>query len=134
MSTTKTSNGMMSGVIVGGLIGAAAALLFAPKKGTELRQDLMNSCSTLNDKTTELASNLSVKAKDIATNVSASAGTVAGTATDALTKAKELGQGALEEYKTWRTEQQSAGIDSAPETDTAPKSTPASVNTNNTTV
>ncbi|GGF95640.1 YtxH domain-containing protein [Paenibacillus abyssi] len=36
----KTENGMMKGALIGGLIGAAAALLFAPKAGRELRSDL----------------------------------------------------------------------------------------------
>ncbi|MFD2611833.1 YtxH domain-containing protein [Paenibacillus gansuensis] len=109
MSTqTKSGGGMMTGIIVGGLVGAAAGLLFAPKKGTELRQDLMSSCSTLNEKTSELTGTLGTKAKDLASNVGTQAGSVAGQASQMLSKAKELGQGAIEEYKTWRNEQKAA--------------------------
>ena len=47
---SKKSNGFLSGLLVGGAAAAAAALLFAPKSGKELRDELT-------EKTNEFASN-----------------------------------------------------------------------------
>ena len=44
------------GAIVGALAGAAIALLYAPKPGTALRQDVASQASTLKDKSVELSS------------------------------------------------------------------------------
>lgn len=47
---SKKSNGFLSGLIVGGAAAAAAALLFAPKSGKDLRDELT-------EKTNEFTSN-----------------------------------------------------------------------------
>jgi len=60
----------LKGALVGGLLGAAAALLFAPKSGRELRGDLSGTISTMTDKSKELASTLGEKASDVAKSVS----------------------------------------------------------------
>jgi gas vesicle protein len=44
---------MLAGVGLGALIGAAAGLLFAPKAGTETRDDLTNKFKELKSKTEE---------------------------------------------------------------------------------
>lgn len=44
---------MLAGVGLGALIGAAAGLLFAPKPGTETREDLSNKFKELKGKTEE---------------------------------------------------------------------------------
>lgn len=44
---------MLAGVGLGALIGAAAGLLFAPKPGTETRDDLSNKFKELKGKTEE---------------------------------------------------------------------------------
>jgi gas vesicle protein len=44
---------MLAGVGLGAIIGAAAGLLFAPKAGTELREDLSDRFSDLKGKTEE---------------------------------------------------------------------------------
>ncbi|WP_391116471.1 YtxH domain-containing protein [Psychrobacillus sp. L3] len=44
------------GVLVGGIIGAATALLLAPKTGTELRENLSIQAGQLKDKTKDLSS------------------------------------------------------------------------------
>ncbi|TWT12478.1 YtxH domain-containing protein [Planomicrobium sp. CPCC 101079] len=47
----QASKGFLTGVIVGGLIGAAAALFLAPKSGKDFRTDLNTHASTLKEKT-----------------------------------------------------------------------------------
>jgi gas vesicle protein len=44
---------MLAGVGLGAIIGAAAGLLFAPKAGTELRDDLTEKFKELKDKADE---------------------------------------------------------------------------------
>ena len=44
---------MLAGVGLGAIIGAAAGLLFAPKAGTELREDLSDKFNELKGKTEE---------------------------------------------------------------------------------
>jgi len=65
------SNGtFFKGALIGGLIGAAAALLFAPKPGNELRGDLNEKLSLVTDKTKEVACAMGDKASEIAKTVS----------------------------------------------------------------
>ncbi|MDF2557101.1 MAG: YtxH protein [Bacillales bacterium] len=42
------------GAAIGGAVGAIAALLLAPKKGSELRQDIMEKADDLLDKTVDI--------------------------------------------------------------------------------
>ena len=44
---------MLAGVGLGAIIGAAAGLLFAPKPGTEIREDLADKFKELKGKTEE---------------------------------------------------------------------------------
>ncbi|MDR0270941.1 YtxH domain-containing protein [Paenibacillus sp.] len=75
MDTTETeyqaqsSKTFLKGALIGGLIGAAAALLFAPKPGRELRGDLSEKISTVSDKSKELATTVGEKATDLAKSV-----------------------------------------------------------------
>ena len=46
------------GVLVGGIIGAAAGLLLAPKSGSELRTDAATQAIRIKDKSVELSSQL----------------------------------------------------------------------------
>lgn len=66
----RKSGGMLTGAVIGGIVGAAAALLFAPKKGSELRQDIADKSRQLKDKTQAVMQNVSEKAQDIAQQAS----------------------------------------------------------------
>jgi len=52
---------MLAGVGLGAIIGAAAGLLFAPKAGTELREDLSERFKELKDKTEDWMSEQKAK-------------------------------------------------------------------------
>ncbi|KRE73800.1 YtxH domain-containing protein [Paenibacillus sp. Soil750] len=62
--------GLWLGLMIGGAVGAIASLLVAPKAGSKLRQDLMSTYRTWQDKTKELASSVSESSKALAETVS----------------------------------------------------------------
>ncbi|WP_330217221.1 YtxH domain-containing protein [Paenibacillus durus] len=67
------------GLLIGGLIGAAAALLFAPKPGREMRSDLSGKLSIATDKTKEFSGTVTDKTKSLATSVGGKVADLAGT-------------------------------------------------------
>ena len=52
------------GLIVGGLVGAAAALLLAPKKGSETRSDLLERSAAMRSRAEEIAAQARTQAQD----------------------------------------------------------------------
>ena len=54
----ESSNSFLLGALIGGVVGAAAAFLLAPKTGKELRVRLSSSAETLKDKTSSLSQEL----------------------------------------------------------------------------
>ncbi|MEC0125951.1 YtxH domain-containing protein [Paenibacillus pabuli] len=67
------------GIFIGGLLGAAAALLFAPKPGRELRGDLSEKVGIVTDRTKEVAAVVSDKATELAKTVSSKTSDIAKT-------------------------------------------------------
>ena len=55
----------LAGMGLGALVGAAAALLMAPKPGTETRQDLANAAEEMKTKANKVAQNLSESSEDL---------------------------------------------------------------------
>jgi gas vesicle protein len=58
-----SGTGFTTGLVLGGLAGAAAALLLAPKKGNELREDLKGSSIRLKERTMQMKDETMLKAK-----------------------------------------------------------------------
>lgn len=83
------------GVVVGGIIGAATALLLAPKSGSELRADLRETAGTVTARTQELAYQIGERSQQIAR-------TVGNQTTELVGKAKELASTVAGEVKSWR--------------------------------
>jgi gas vesicle protein len=50
----ESSSSFLLGALIGGLVGAAAAIFLAPKSGSELRSTLNNQAGTLKEKTVQL--------------------------------------------------------------------------------
>ncbi|CAH1221175.1 MULTISPECIES: YtxH domain-containing protein [Paenibacillus] len=67
------------GLFIGGLLGAAAALLFAPKPGRELRGELSEKVGIVTDRTKEVAAVVSDKATELAKTVSSKTSDLAKT-------------------------------------------------------
>lgn len=65
MDENKTAKGLLLGFITGGLVGAAVALLYAPKSGRELRSDIRLKKDELLDDTSEYLQIAKTKASDM---------------------------------------------------------------------
>ncbi|UZJ77524.1 YtxH domain-containing protein [Fictibacillus sp. KU28468] len=60
---TKDKTNFTKGVLVGGLVGAATALLLTPKSGKEMRRDLSNQTSNLKEKTIQMKDEAKLKTR-----------------------------------------------------------------------
>ncbi|MDN4526581.1 YtxH domain-containing protein [Fictibacillus fluitans] len=89
------SKDFIIGALVGGIVGAASALLMAPKTGKELRNDLTDQAGTIKDKSTEWSSMAKDKSSNIARTVSEQSNQVAG-------KVKELSTSLRRDLNNWR--------------------------------
>ena len=58
----QSGSTFFKGAFIGALVGAAAALLFAPKPGHELRGDLSEKLNKVTEKSKEVASTVGDKA------------------------------------------------------------------------
>ena len=64
MRTTNAARHVLSGFLVGSAIGAATALLFAPRSGEETRADIRDKAIDLRDQATETARGAASQIKD----------------------------------------------------------------------
>ncbi|MEH7117761.1 YtxH domain-containing protein [Neobacillus vireti] len=65
-----SSGTFLWGAIIGGVVGAAAALLLAPKSGRELRSTIGSQADTLIDKTANLRENVVSKSNELVSKTS----------------------------------------------------------------
>ncbi|MEO8664324.1 MAG: YtxH domain-containing protein [Ignavibacteria bacterium] len=65
MDENKTSKGLLLGFIAGGIVGAAIALLYAPKTGKEMRKQIKSKKDELIDDTSEYLQIAKTKASDL---------------------------------------------------------------------
>ncbi|WP_055105227.1 YtxH domain-containing protein [Paenibacillus ihumii] len=101
--SVQSGSTFTKGLIIGALLGAAAALLYAPKPGRELRSDLSEKLSAATDKSKEVAAVVGEKATDLAKNVTEKttdlAKTVSASAGNILSSAKEASADVAEDVK-----------------------------------
>ena len=105
--------------VIGGTIGAVVALLFAPKSGRELREDIADATRKGVDRTRETATQIGSKAGEYYDAAASRAGELAGAAREAaarrgenLSAAIEAGKRAYQEEK--RRTESPAGLEAAP--------------------
>ncbi|MFE1243567.1 MULTISPECIES: YtxH domain-containing protein [Fictibacillus] len=93
------SKDFMIGALVGGMLGAAAALLLAPKAGKELRSDLNEQAEYLKDKSNEFSHLAREKSSNIVRTVSEQSNQVA-------TKVKDLTSNLRKDIDKWRAKEE----------------------------
>jgi gas vesicle protein len=81
---------------LGATLGAVVALLFAPKSGRELRQDVADATRKGVDRARETGSQLSTRAGEYYETASARAGELAASAREAVSRRGELVSSAIE--------------------------------------
>ena len=64
MANNDSGGSFALGFVVGGLVGAAAALLLAPKKGSETRSDLLERSLAMRSRAEEIAAQARTQAQD----------------------------------------------------------------------
>lgn len=106
MEDNKTAKGLLLGFLAGGLVGAAVALLYAPKSGRELRNDIRLKKDELLDDTSEYLQIAKTKASDLInegkrkseeliSDAKKKASTLIGDANSILNEAKQKATSAL---------------------------------------
>jgi gas vesicle protein len=87
---TKQSGNFLTGVLVGGVAGAVAALLFAPQSGEETRQQIQQKAAELRDQTTSTVENTVAQVQSKASQLKTDIG-------EKATNLKQQGQDVLVE-------------------------------------
>jgi gas vesicle protein len=85
----------LKGALIGGVLGATAALLLAPKSGRELRGDIRNRYSDMQDRTKQILSDAGSKTQEVAKQVGSHASGILDKTRSAVSTAKE-------EVQSWR--------------------------------
>lgn len=98
MSNEKKGKDLLIGAVVGGILGAATALLFAPKSGRELRNDIAEQAQVVNEKTLQIASTVSQKTQEVAKTVSTTTSELYG-------KAKDTAVSVVDTVRSWKESQ-----------------------------
>jgi gas vesicle protein len=113
MANNVDGKDFIIGAVVGGLLGAMAALLLAPKSGRELRQDITEQYGTISEKTQQIANTVSEKTQQIASTVGEKTASIAKTAsthtTEWVDKAKDVAGSVIDEVKIWSEKRKLAG-------------------------
>lgn len=92
--TARSGGGLLKGMLIGGAVGAATALLLAPKTGREMRSDLKNRYSDMSQRSKQMLSDVSAKAKEKASQVTEQA-------SDLLHRTRSAVQTAKDEAQSW---------------------------------
>jgi gas vesicle protein len=100
MSDNNELGSFLSGFLVGGLIGAAVALLMAPQSGEETRTLIRDKSVELKDKTTASLEEAYARAEKAAADARARAEELAKEAQVRAEELRQRGQVILEEQRT----------------------------------
>jgi gas vesicle protein len=102
----ENNGGMIKGAFIGTIVGAAAALLLAPKSGRELRGDIKARYSDVQDRTKQLLTDVGNKTQEVAHQLGEQASGFVDKTRSAVSTAKG-------EVQSWRDNKSET---SAPET------------------
>ncbi len=106
----------LSGMIIGGLIGAAAALLLAPQAGEDTRAQLKDKSIELRERAMETAEDARTRAESAAAEARARADELAAQARDRAEELRRRGQEVVEDQRSKINQAIDAGKDAAQRT------------------
>jgi gas vesicle protein len=95
--TMADNGGMLKGAIIGGFVGAVAALLLAPKAGRELREDIKDRYIDVQDRTKQIITDVGTKTQEVVKQVGEQASEVVDKTRSAVSAAKD-------EVASWKDE------------------------------
>jgi len=107
-NTKQTGGSLVKGILIGGAVGAAAAVLLTPKTGKDMRETIRRKSSELSTATRDHAVNIVGATRDTAVSLAeaardratALADQAKDKASDVTTKVNELGQAAADKVAT----------------------------------
>ncbi len=85
----NTLTTVLAGIGLGAIVGAAVALLFAPKAGTETRDDVCSSLEDLKDKAEKVAGDLVSRAEELVVKGKETLDTVSSRVKEAVAAGRE---------------------------------------------
>ncbi|MCR6107625.1 YtxH domain-containing protein [Salipaludibacillus agaradhaerens] len=97
MSDKMNTKDFLIGSLIGGIVGASAAFLFAPKSGRELRQDINEQARAAKDKTSDWTNQAVEKGSTMA---STAARSVTDQSTQLIDKVKKLALSVRKDMQT----------------------------------
>jgi gas vesicle protein len=89
--------GLLKGALIGSVIGAATALLLAPKSGRELRGDIRDRYSDVQSRTKQMITEVGNKTQEVAKQVGQQA-------SDIMDKTRSAVSAAKDEVHSWKDE------------------------------
>ncbi|MEW9051906.1 MAG: YtxH domain-containing protein [Neobacillus sp.] len=98
----ESASSFLVGAIIGGIVGAAAAMLLAPKTGREIRSTLGSQAGTLKEKTVLLRENVMSKGNELVAKTTTLSQGIVQQSSELLNKKKNqsnLEKGETEEVK-----------------------------------
>ncbi|TYP73915.1 YtxH domain-containing protein [Paenibacillus methanolicus] len=95
MAKNKANKGFLYGLLAGGVVGSLTALLFAPKSGKELRQDIADGAQQVGEQTARIAGQVGESTTRLAKQVGSGASAIAD-------KAKETTSNVIDSVRNWK--------------------------------
>ncbi|WLD92399.1 YtxH domain-containing protein [Alkalihalobacillus sp. AL-G] len=94
-SSSIDTKDFLIGSLIGGIVGAATALLLAPKSGKELRTDLNEQAIVIKDKSNEVATLAKEKSSTLAQNVN-------DQTNQAASRVKDFSTNVRDDFNKWK--------------------------------
>ncbi|MCM3569633.1 YtxH domain-containing protein [Neobacillus mesonae] len=85
----EDSSSFLLGAIIGGVVGAACALLFAPKSGKDIRNKISSNTGSIVNKTGKLGETMKNKGNELAAKTSSFSQEIVHQSSDLINKVKE---------------------------------------------
>ncbi|RBW71443.1 YtxH domain-containing protein [Bacillus taeanensis] len=114
------SKDFLIGTLIGGIVGAASALLMAPKSGKELRSDINQQAAVVKDRTVQMKDTALEKSNEFASSAKERSSTIARTVSDqsnqVANKVRSVTTSLRDDVNKWRASRKEVEIEGEEET------------------